>query len=313
MAKKFSAADRKRIQRKAALARARRAFLKRQAQEADEPEEKKEEEEPDMEAKKRECARLRRRVKALRKRAQEIEDGVAEEPEKAPEEPKDEEVEARKRLQARRKAAIKAAAKRRAMKKKAQEAEEIPADIEPEPEEEEKEEVLDEMEARKAAARRARALRRARRAMRRKAEADVSDDLTGPADDGAVTIPQGKDVSDDLATPDEGDGGIQQTPAELPDSIDEAEDKVLAAYNLIEAQIARKVIPANVKKAALASKYAKAYTAAQMKFAAENLSKVGSVEKSASKSVRVSKRPSMPYTKSAAKKGGSMDDYCLFG
>ena len=149
--------------------------------------------------------------------------------------------------------------------------------------------------------------------MKRKAEADVSDDLTGPADDGEVTIQQGKDVSEDLAIPDEGDGGIQQTPAELPDSIDEAEDKVLAAYNLIEAQIARKVIPANVKKAALASKYAKAYTTAQMRFAAENLTQVGSVEKSASKSDRVSKRPSMPYTKSAAKTGGSMDDYCLFG
>ena len=135
MAKKISAADCQRIQRKAALARARRAFLKRQAQEADEPEEKKkDEEEPDMEAKKRECARLRRRAQALNKRAQEIEDTFEDEAEEAPaEEPEAEEVEARKRLQARRKAAIKAAAKRRAMKRKAQEAEEIPADIEPEP------------------------------------------------------------------------------------------------------------------------------------------------------------------------------------
>lgn len=312
MAKKISAAERKRIQRKAAMARARRAFLKRQAQEADKPE-KKDEEEPDMEAKKRQCARLRRRARMLQKRAQELEKEIEPKDEDAPAE--EEEVEARKRLQARRRAAIKAAAKRRAMKKrsmrrKAQE-EEIPADIEPEPEEE-TEELVDEIEGRKAAARRARALRRARRAMKRRAQ-DVSDDLTGPADDGKITVPQGKDVSDDLATPDEGDGGVQQTPAELPDSIDEAEDKVLAAYNLIEAQIARKVVPANVKKAQLASKYAKAYSTAQMRFAAENLSQVGGAGKSASKGVRVSKRSSMPYTKSAAKTGGSMDDYCLFG
>lgn len=307
MAKKISAAERKRIQRKVAMARARRAFLKRQAQEADEPEKKQDEEEPDLEAKKRQCARLRRRAKMLRKRAQEIENEIQDE---EPVQEELDELEARKAQ--RRRAAIKAAAKRRAMRRKAQEAE-IPEDIQPEPEKEEEEkeeEPKQEAEAMKARARRARALRRARRAMRKRAQ-DVSDDLKGP-EAKPLSVPQGKDVSDDLAEPDEGDGGIQQTPAELPNSIDEAEEKVLAAYRLIEAQIARKVIPANTKKAELASKYAKKYTASEMKIAADNLSKAGSVvEKKDAAGVRVSKRNAMPYTKTAKNSGG-MDDACLF-
>lgn len=309
MAKKISAAERKRIQRKVAMARARRAFLKRQAQEADEPEKKTDEEEPDLEAKKRQCARLRRRAKMLRKRAQEIENEIQDE---EPVQEELDELEARKAQ--RRRAAIKAAAKRRAMRRKAQE-KEIPEDIQPEPEKEEEEkekeeEPKQEAEAMKARARRARALRRARRAMRKRSQ-DVSDDLKGP-EAKPLDVPQGKDVSDDLAEPDEGDGGIQQTPAELPNSIDEAEEKVLAAYRLIEAQIARKVIPANTKKAELASKYAKKYTASEMKIAADNLSKAGSVvEKKDAAGVRVSKRNAMPYTKTAKNSGG-MDDACLF-
>lgn len=351
--KKISSADRRRIARARAMANARKRNIpaKRASRQSVAP------------AKRRTADYEKRmRIRALRKRAQELEDEIEDAPvededapevearrraarrralakrraaqrrrvaapkrmrRRAQEEPvKDDveetvdELEGREELEARRARARRAAiAKRRAaqrrakMTRRAQDDEDIPADIEPE---EEPVEVVEdeEVEARRARARRARALRKARRAMRKRATDGISDDLTGPADDGAVTIPQGKDVSDDLTDPDEGDGGIQQTPAELPDSIDEAEDKVIAAYNLIEAQIAAKVVPANVKKAQLASKYARKYTAREMKLAASQLAKASSPKK-VEKGVRVSKRSSVPYTKTA--KSGSMDDFCLFG
>lgn len=348
---KISSADRRRIARARAMANARKRNIpaKRASRQSVAP------------AKRRTADYEKRmRIRALRKRAQELEDEIEDAPvedEEAPEvearrraarrralakrrrvaapkgmrcraqeEPvKDDDVEetvdeleGREELEARRARARRAAiAKRRAaqrradkMTRRAQDDEDIPADIEPEEEPAEAPVEDEELEARRARARRARALRKARRAMRKRATDGISDDLTGPADDGAVTIPQGKDVSDDLTDPDEGDGGIQQTPAELPDSIDEAEEKVVAAYNLIEAQIAAKVVPANVKKAQLASKYARKYTTREMRLAASQLSKASSPKK-VEKGVRVSKRSSVPYTKTA--KSGSMDDFCLFG
>lgn len=287
--------------RKAARKRAmrRRARVKKAQEEIEEEPEAKEPEEDEVEAKRkaaRRRAKIRRQAElAWQKYAQEQEE---DEPEEEPEgELESDDVEARRK-------AARAAARRRAMmRRKAQEDAEESDESEDEPKEDD-----EPVEARKRAAK-ARALRRARKAMRAR-KAEVSDDLTGP-DGGEITITQGEPVSDDLAEPDEeGSDMVQQTPAELPDSIDEAEDKVLAAYQLIEAQIARKVIPANVKKPALASRYAKKFSAGQMKLAAENLSKVGSQGgKTASKNVRVSKRSSIPYTKTA---GNSMDDSCLF-
>jgi len=113
-----------------------------------------------------------------------------------------------------------------------------------------------------------------------------------------------------LTTPDEGDGGTQQTP---PPSVDEAEDKVVTAYDLIEAQIAHQVIQPNVRKASLASNYVKQYSTGEMKLAAENLRKVGTAGKSAG-GVRVSRRSGLPSTKTAgnASDMGGIDSQCLF-
>ena len=163
-------------------------------------------------------------------------------------------------------------------------------------------------EARRCARRRAAKMKARRNAMRRRAQ-DVSDDLKGPdGDSSKITELKSDGVSDDLVVTDEEDGGVQQTP---PASVDEAEDKVLAAYDLIEAQIAHNVIKANVRKPALAAKYCKQHTAKEMRFAAEQLSKQGSVGKTAG-NVRVAKRSSaMPKAK--VSKGSGLEDQCIFG
>lgn len=268
-------------------------------------------------ARKRRAAQMRRAMmsrRALLKRAQEAADEYfgeeddeeveakckkgQDEPEAEDEKPEDE-VEAR-RLAARKRRAMKA--RRAAMlRKRAQEDEEEEPEAEEEPESEEEEPK--EETARRAA--KARALRKARKALRKKAQ-DVSDDLVGPAVK-EIDIPgAGEEISDDLAEGD-ADDMVQQTESELPDSINEAEDKVEAAYQLVEAQIARKIISPNVKRAALASKYARKFTVGEMKLAAENLEKVGS-SKTASKNIRVSPRKAMPVTKQAS----TNDDSCLF-
>lgn len=209
---------------------------------------------------------------------------------------------------ARRKAMMR---RRAAMKRRKRAQEEIEDEVEDEVEdaiEPEKE------EARRCARRNAMARRRAakmkarRNAMRRRAQ-DVSDDLKGPdGDSSKITELKSDGVSDDLVVTDEEDGGVQQTP---PASVDEAEDKVLAAYDLIEAQIAHNVVKANVRKPALAAKYCKQHTAKEMRFAAEQLSKQGSVGKTAG-NVRVAKRSSaMPKAK--VSKGSGLEDQCIFG
>lgn len=204
---------------------------------------------------------------------------------------------------ARRKAMMR---RRAAMKRRKRAQEEIEDEIE--------DEVEDEVEDAKEARRRAMARRRAakmkarRNAMRRRAQ-DVSDDLKGPdGNSSKITELKSDGVSDDLVVTDEEDGGVQQTP---PASVDEAEDKVLAAYDLIEAQIAHNVVKANVRKPALAAKYCKQHTAKEMRFAAEQLSKQGSVGKTAG-DVRVAKRSSaMPKAK--VSKGSGLEDQCIFG
>ena len=184
-------------------------------------------------------------------------------------------------------------------RKRAQEAKE-----DEEPSEEEKKEAM-----------RRRALARARRAAsgrayRRKRAQEISDDLTGPEGDSSH-IEQldngGKHVSDDLTDPDEGDGGIEQVP---PASVDEAEDKVLAAYNLIDKQVANKIIASNVHRASLARKYCRQHTLREMKFAAAQLDKIGSAKKTAG-NVRVTRRGSGIQNKRTASRNG-MDASILF-
>ena len=259
--------------------------------------------------------RIRARALA-KKRAQAIDDEMLEE---MPEEIVDDEIEAKRCATAARKAYADYLRRKKAqevVEKDEEESKEekpeddggAPADIEPAPEEEEKKE--DDVEAKRCAARRA-ALRRARRraAMRRKAQ-EVSDDLKD-VDGDSSNIEQlhdsAKEVSEDLVITDEEKGEVQIEP---PASVDEAESKVLSAYALIDAQIAQKVIPASCRKAALASSYCKKYTAGEMKFAAEQLGKVGSAGKKAG-NVRVTRRSSMPKTAAVAKKSG-FEDQCLF-
>lgn len=167
-------------------------------------------------------------------------------------------------------------------------------DIEPEPkpEEDEKDAI------------RAKAIARAKKAQ------EVSDDLTGPDGDSSnieEISNDGEHVSDDLANTDEGDGDTAQTP---PDSVDEAESKVLAAYDLIEKQVAQKVIASNVHRASLAHEYCKTHTLGEMKFAAEQLEKVGSAKKTAG-NVRVTRRGSGLQNKKTASETG-MDSSILF-
>lgn len=163
-----------------------------------------------------------------------------------------------------------------------------------EPEPREKEEAL-----RAKTIARAKAIARAKKARKAKKAQEISDDLTGPDGDssniGDISN-NGEHVSDDLTDPDEGDGGIAQTP---PDSADEAESKVLAAYNLIEKQIAHKVIASNIHRASVAHEYCKNHTLGEMKFAAEQLEKVGSVKKTAG-NVRVTRRGSGLQNKKTA-------------
>lgn len=171
----------------------------------------------------------------------------------------------------------------------------------------EKEEGCDK---RSAAAARARARRAARRrAMRRKAN-EVSDDLKDVDGDSSniEEIKKPEEVSDDLTEGKADDQTYQEPPA----SADEAADKVIAAYALIDAQVAQKVIPAAARKAALAGEYCKKYTINEMKFAAEQLSKVGAAGKQASeekKNVRVSRRSGITAGKSTST---GYEDQCMF-
>lgn len=247
----------------------------------------------------------KRRAYARYIRAQET---VEREPDKEVEDvPMDVEPE---KEEARRCARRKAMMRRRAaMNRRKRAQEEIKDVIEDEVEDEVEDAIEDEKEeARRCARRRAAKMKARRNAMRRRAQ-DVSDDLKGPdGDSSKITELKSDGVSDDLVVTDEEDGGVQQTP---PASVDEAEDKVLAAYDLIEAQIAHNVVKANVRKPALAAKYCKQHTAKEMRFAAEQLSKQGSVGKTAG-NVRVAKRSSaMPKAK--VSKGSGLEDQCIFG
>ena len=202
--------------------------------------------------------------------------------------------------EARRRAARRRATMRRAKMRRRAEDDEPKADIEPD--EDEKDEK--DKEARRRAARK-RALAR----MRNRRNAEVSDDLTGPDGDSAnFTEPQdGAMPSDDLGTPDEGDGGTDQTP---PASVNEAEDKVLAAYRLIDAQIAHGAVAPNISKAALASKYCKKYSLKEMRIATQQLAKVGKAPKNAGKgNVRVQRRSAA--INNPAKNDG-FDAECVF-
>ena len=247
----------------------------------------------------------KRRAYARYIRAQET---VEREPDKEVEDvPMDVEPE---KEEARRCARRKAMMRRRAaMNRRKRAQEEIKDVIEDEVEDEVEDAIEDEKEeARRCARRRAAKMKARRNAMRRRAQ-DVSDDLKGPdGDSSKITELKSDGVSDDLVVTDEEDGGVQQTP---PASVDEAEDKVLAAYDLIEAQIAHNVVKANVRKPALAAKYCKQHTAKEMRFAAEQLSKQGSVGKTAG-NVRVAKRPSaMPKAKGS--KGSGPEDQGIIG
>lgn len=242
----------------------------------------------------------------LRKKAQEEEivkkDDESEDEETIEEPDEDKEIEARRRA-ARRRAAI----RRAQMRRRAQEEAPIPEKDEEEIEET-KSEDEEELEAKRCAARRrARMMARRRAAMRRRAQ-EVSDDLKDIDGDSSNIEELHKEdsASDDLVITDEEDGGVEQIP---PASVNEAEDKVLNAYALIEAQIAQNIIPANVRKSSLASQYCKKYTAREMKVAAEQLGKVGSAGKKAG-NVRVSRRSAMP-TKTAATKS-NFDEQCIF-
>lgn len=165
-------------------------------------------------------------------------------------------------------------------------------------------------------ARRRRAMLRARRFAYRRACQRMA------AEDGAIDMKNKDEVSEDLAKPDEGDGGVSQKPqpetskgqaevkAEPDDANQDPQEIVLSAYDLIDAQIAHRVIPADAKKGSLASKYAKKYSAKQMRFATEQLNKVDSVGKTAGH-VRVSRRGSSLPARTASKSSG-IDSECIF-
>lgn len=203
-----------------------------------------------------------------------------------------------------------AAARRAAMRRKAQEkvekGEDAPEKEQPEADIQPTEE--EEKEARLRRARIARARANARKAYRKRAQ-EVSDDLKGPDGDSSniKQIQNNSDVSDDLAAP---TMKSDQTSQEPPASADEAEEKVLAAYALIEAQVKHSIIPADCRKQALAAKYCKQHTAKEMRFAAAQLSKVGSATKKAG-NVRVQKRTAGISGKPAVK--SSINDQCMFG
>lgn len=227
--------------------------------------------------------RMRRRAQSEDEQEDEIEDEQ--------EDMEDEEKEARRR-RARKRAMMRRRAK---MRRRAE-------DCAPKKDDDDEDE--DEKEARRRAARK-RALAR----MRNRRKAEISDDLTGPDGDSAnFTEPQDGDMpSDDLDTPDEGDGGTDQTP---PSSVNEAEDKVLAAYRLIDAQIAHGAVAPNISKAALASKYCKKYSLKEMRIATQQLAKVGKAPKKAGKgNVRVQRRSAA--INNPAKNDG-FDAECVF-
>jgi hypothetical protein len=245
--------------------------------------------------------RARARYLARRKKAQEDEEIIDEEPIVEDEEEMTEEA----------RRAMRRAYARYLRTKKAQEVVEKDDEkaVEKEDEPAEPKEDEEELEAKRCAARRrARMMAQRRAYMRRKKAQEVSDDLKDIDGDSSniEQLHNGDSPSDDLVDPDVQDGGVEQIP---PASVDEAEEKILNAYALIDAQIAKNIVPATAKKATLASQYCKRYTSREMKFAAQQLNKVGSAGKSAG-NVRVSRRSTMP-TKSIVAKTG-FEDQCLF-
>ena len=170
------------------------------------------------------------------------------------------------------------------------------------------EKTKEEIEARRRSAKMQRARRMAR--MRRKAlEVDeLSEDLIGPEGDSSdiESLHDGEEhVSDDLETPNMKSDEVAQEP---PASASEAEEKVAAAYALVDAQIAAGKIPATTRKAAVARKYAKQYTTREMRLMAQSIK--GTSGKA--KGVRISRRSAM--RQASANKGvdNSMTAECLF-
>lgn len=214
---------------------------------------------------------------------------------KAAEEPEEVEIDveegAEEQKEARRRAARRRAARRRAaMRRRAEDEAEKPDFIEEEGDKEQK-------EARARAARRA-----ARMAMRRRAE--VSDDLIGETDEIEI-VHKTDEPSDDLVDDNTVDDQVQQTP---PPSANEgeAEEKVAAAYGLVERQIAHKVIGGNVRKATAAAKICSEHTLGEIKFASEMLEAVGRAGKSAG-NVRVQRRSAAAAQRVAGTNGGDAE------
>ena len=95
------------------------------------------------------------------------------------------------------------------------------------------------------------------------------------------------------------------------DDIEKGKDKVEAAYALIDSQVSHNVIPVPSRKAALASKYAKQYTAKQMRFATQQLEMVGkAVSKSVDSNVRIQRRSASIASNPTTSDG--IDSECLF-
>lgn len=168
------------------------------------------------------------------------------------------------------------------------------------------EDVIEEVvEARKRKANRAKS-----RSAAKKRAFEESDDLTGPEGDSAniEQLHDGDGISVDTEESDEKSDEVAQEP---PASVNEAEDKVAAAYELIEAQIAQNIVLPGVEKSRMASKYVKKYSSREMRFATQQLRAVGSAGRSATVGVRIQNRGAMPQMKSAAL-GGDIADELAF-
>ena len=176
-----------------------------------------------------------------------------------------------------------------------------------------------ESEHKKAMARRRRACLRAmerRRSARitamRKKALDTTDDET---------------LSDDLTKSDEKPSGVSGKPqpesnsgedkakhqddnANQQDAVEAAQDAILAAYNLYDAQVVHNVVAPTAHKASVAAEYVKKYSSAQMKFAAEQLNKVGTAKKVAG-NVRVT-RKSGSINDAISGMGDDISSSCLF-
>jgi len=241
--------------------------------------------------------RQAKRRRAMKKAQEEEEEAPAEEP-AAEESESEEEVEApwagdeesgetKEERRARAMAQAKRNAAKRKALKKAEEADDIEnAEV---PEEVKPESTIDEVTARKL------------RAMKsRKRAQEITDGLDQ------------EEVSDDMTeeiNPDANDDNVQQTPEELPDSIDEAEEKVLAAYELLEARIANGIENSKIRKQSRVAEYCKQYSTREMRLLATDLRKIGRAGKSTG-NVRIAARTAALSNPSIAT--SRLSDECLF-